>query len=231
MNVTRIGAIFEKDMKDFLKNPSLFIMPLLPIFLAVLYERIGNGEELPLLMIYIVIGTTYAANASGCLMIMMAEENEKKTLRGLMMSPASIVDIIFGKSLVAVVLTAISLIISLSIFGFTGTNSFQAIIGLIVALLFFILIGIGIGLFAKTIASTQVYMTPILFIFGMTPMIDFLGLDKNSIGLKIAHAFPLPQLMRMNETGSWSHLGIVGIWVIGAAIFAYIFFNRTRRDR
>jgi len=230
MNITRIGAIFEKDMKDFMKNPSLFIMPLMPILMAFLYERIGNGEELPLLMIYIIIGTTFAANASGCLMIMMVEEKEKMTLRGLMMSPASIVDIIFGKSLVAILLTVGSLVISLSIIGFTGTNSFQAIIGLFFALLFFILLGIGIGLFVKTIASTQVYLTPILFIFGMTPFIDFLGLEKNSLGLRIGQAFPLPQLIKMNETGSWIHLGVVGIWVVGAAIFAYIFFAKTRID-
>jgi len=34
MNIQRIGAIFEKDVKEFMKNPMLFFMPVSPILLA-----------------------------------------------------------------------------------------------------------------------------------------------------------------------------------------------------
>ena len=60
----------------------------------------GENEELPVFLLYIVVGTTYSAVTSSAMMTMIAEENEKKTLRGLIQSPASMMDIIIGKSLV-----------------------------------------------------------------------------------------------------------------------------------
>lgn len=62
---------------------------------------------------------------------MMAEENEKKTLRGLIQSPASLADILIGKSLVVGLFTLVSLIISLAILGKTHFLAVQPIIGLI----------------------------------------------------------------------------------------------------
>jgi len=230
MNMLRIGAIFEKDLKDFMKNMMLIFMPVLPILLAALYSRVGEGEEIPLFMVYLVIGTTFTAVTYSCLAMMMAEESEKNTLRGLVMSPATMLDVVIGKSLVAIMLTIVSIIISLWLMGFEQFTNFQAIAGLAVALIFFTLLGAGVGMFVKTVASTQIYLMPALFLFGMTPMIEFLGLEKGSVALKIFNTFPLPLLIRMNETGSWSHLGVLSLWLTGAAIFTYICFRRMGRD-
>jgi len=230
MNISRICAIFEKDLKDFMRNTSLLFMPLLPIILAILYSRMGESEEMPIMMSYLVVGTVFTAVSTGCLMIMMAEEKEKKTLRGLIQSPASFIDIIIGKSLVTTLLTVISLFISLLLLGIEPFLNVKAIIALFFTFIFFLLLGIGIGLFVKTVAMTTAYMMPILFLFGFTPFVDFLNLDKGSIVLKIAYAFPIPQLIRLDETGSWRHVGVVALWMLGAALFAYICFIRTRKD-
>src|SRR5699024_232425 len=110
MSIQRISAIFEKDMKDFMKNSMLFIMTLTPIILAVLYSQMGTGEEeMPFFIVLVVVGTAFSTTTAGLIMMMMAEENEKKTLRGLIMSPASFWDIIIGKSLVTAVLTLATL--------------------------------------------------------------------------------------------------------------------------
>src|SRR5699024_862654 len=84
MNIARIQAIFEKDLKDFMKNTATIFMPIVPIFLAFFYNKMGEdgGESLPLMVVYIVVGVTFSTIAAGSMMILMAEENEKKTLRG-----------------------------------------------------------------------------------------------------------------------------------------------------
>lgn len=220
MNISRIGAIFEKDLKDFSKNMMLIFMPVLPILLAAMYSRMGGDEKMPLVMIYIVLGTAFAGVTYCCLAFMMAEEKEKNTLRGLVISPATMLDVVIGKSLVVILLTLISVIVSLWLMGFEQFTNFQAIAGLSVALLFFTMLGAGVGMFVKNVASTQIYLMPVLFLFGMTPLIDGLGLSKGSIVLKILHAFPLPQLMKMNETGSWKHFGVVAFWLIASIIFS-----------
>lgn len=230
MNVQRINAIFEKDLKDFMKNTMMIFMPVTPIILAAMYSRMGKGEDMPAMIIFIVVGVTFSAVTTGCIMMMMAEEHEKKTLRGLIQSPASFIDIIIGKSLVTGLLTAITLIISLVLIGAEPFASLKGILGLILLFLFFLFLGIGIGLFVKTVGITTAYMMPVMFLFGFTPMIEFLNFGKDSTVLKIADTFPLMQLLKMNETGSWKHLGVMTLWVLGAALFMYVCFARTRQD-
>lgn len=231
MHVQRITAIFEKDLKDFMKNMMLLTMPLIPIVLALLYTRLGGeSETIPIFLIYIIIGTAYSAVTCSLMMTMMAEENEKNTLRGLIQSPASMMDIIIGKSLVTGLITFISLVVSLLIIDIEPFLDFRAMLGLILLFLFFLLLGIGIGLFAKSIASTSVYLMPIMFLFGFTPMIGMLGLGEDSTAIKIADTFPIMQAIEIHETTSWMPLGIIAVWVAGAAVFMYVCFKKTMTD-
>src|SRR5699024_3360922 len=119
MNIQRIAAIFEKDLKDFMKNSMLVFLPFLPIFMAFIFSKTGENleETLPAFLVYVVIGVTYGGVACNFIMYSMAEEKEKNTLRGLMLSPASFIDIIVGKSLVAACITFITLFVSLFIVG------------------------------------------------------------------------------------------------------------------
>lgn len=230
MNIQRIGAIFEKDIKDFMKNMMLLMMPVIPIILALLYKQLGGEEGLPIPMLYLIVGVTFSSVTASCMMTMMAEENEKKTLRGLMLSPASFLDIIVGKSLVVGLMSLVTLTISLVVVGIKPFLNVQAIIGLILLFLFFLFLGIGIGLFAKSIASTSAYLMPVMFLFGFTPMIDFLGLGEDSTAILIGDVFPLMQLIKMHDTNSWIPICIVAIWTIGAALFTYICFKKARTD-
>ncbi|MFD1361837.1 ABC transporter permease [Lentibacillus salinarum] len=229
MNVQRISAIFEKDIKDFMKNMMLLTMPLTPVILALIYDQMGI-EEFPLTLLYLIVGVTFSAVTSTCMMMMIAEENEKKTLRGLILSPASFIDIIIGKSLVTGLITLAALVVSLMILGIDPFLNTRAIIGLILQFLFFLLLGIGIGLFSKSIASTYVYMMPVMFLFGFTPMIGQLGFSEDSIVMTIFDTFPVMQAIEAHENSSWLPLGIITIWVAAAALFMFICFKKTMTD-
>lgn len=230
MSMRRIMAIFEKDLKDFMKNTMLVFMPGIPLILAIMYSQMSGDEEMPLMISYMVVGTTFASVTAALIMMMMAEENENKTLRGLVMSPASYFDIIIGKSLVTTLLTWLTLIVSLGILGIDPFLSVRIIVGLLLLFLFFLFLGIGVGFFVKSVGATTPYFMPIMFIFGFTPMIEFFGLSETGTTMKIVDTFPIPQLMSMHDKVSWLPLGIVFLWVLGAALFAYICFIRTRRD-
>lgn len=229
MNIQRISAIFEKDMKDFTKNIMLLMLPLIPIVLALMYTRMGDSG-LPIITIYILIGTTYSAVTSSMIMSMMAEENEKNTLRSLIQSPASFLDIIVGKSLVVGLTTIVTLGISLFIVGIDPFLNIKAIIGLILLFLFFLFLGIGIGLFSKSVAATSAYLMPVMFLFGITPMFQAFGMSESHIVVKISNTFPVMQGIKIHETSSWLPIGIIAIWVLAAALFMYVCFKKTMVD-
>lgn len=231
MNMQKISAIFEKDLKDFSKNIMLLMLPAIPILLALMYMRIGDGDTaLPIEVIYVLIGATFSTVTASMMMTMIAEENEKKTLRGLIQSPTSMLDIIVGKSLVVGLVSLLTLVISLLIIGIEPFLNIKAILELILLFLFFLLLGIGVGLFSNSMAATSAYLMPIMLLFGFTPMIQGLGFSEDHIVYKVVEFFPVVQGMRSHDTSSWLSIGIITIWTLAAAIFMYICFRKTMTD-
>lgn len=232
MNMQRISAIFEKDMKDFMKNSMTVFAPIVPIILSLFYRRMGvDTEELSLFLIYFIIGMTLSSISTGLMMMMMAEEKEKNTLRGLIMSPASMVDIIIGKSLVTTLITFITLFISLLILDLEQIFDVHVIINSFLLFIFFLLLGIGIGLFVKSVGATTVYAMPIMFLFGLTPIIETLGFSEEHIIIRIFNYFPLMRAMEFHESGSWLALFTIIIWIVLAGVFTFICFVKTSKDR
>src|SRR5699024_8271320 len=192
MNIQRITAIFEKDLKDFMKNSMLVFLPFLPIFMAFIFSKTGENleETLSVFLVYVVIGVAFAGVTCNCIMFSMAEEKEKNTLRGLMLSPASFLDVIIGKSLVASLITFISLFVYLFFMGIYPYLYAKTLLGLLILFFFFLFLGITVGLFVITVGITTVYMMPILFIFGMTPMFTDMFSDQNGLSMQIIEKFP-----------------------------------------
>ncbi|AIQ48641.1 hypothetical protein R70723_24070 [Paenibacillus sp. FSL R7-0273] len=231
MSVRRISAIFEKDIKDLMKNLSLIITVIVPIIIALVLKRVSAEADLPVAMTYVIIGGLFAVVTSGTIMSMMAEENEKKTLRGLIQSPASLVDILIGKSLVTILATLFSLIITLLITGIEPFLNLKALLGLVLLLLFFLLFGTAVALYSKSVAGTTAYLMPFTFVFGFTPMIGTLGIvSKDGIIAQILARFPVMQAIEVHDSTSWKPLGIIGLWVTGAAIVTYVCFRKTSTD-
>lgn len=233
MNMTRVMAIFEKDLKEFMKNMMLFTSVLIPILMAIFFSRIGGGEteEMPPEILVIITGVVFSAVLFSAVMTMIAEENEKDTLRGLLQSPATIIDILLGKSMVVILMTIISLVISIFIVSPENYWTLENILSLILLGLFFLSLGIGIGLVVKSVATTSVYLIPIMFIFGFTPYIEFIITDPDSTAIKIAEYFPLYQHMFVLEgTADITEFLILGAWVIAGFALVLWAFNKRKND-
>lgn len=232
MNMARVAAIFEKDFKEFMRNMMLFTSVLIPIVIAAFFGRIEAGADgVPNEIIIIVVGVVFTAVTFSSMMTMMAEENEKDTLRGLLQSPATILDIIAGKSSVIILMTIISLVASIMLIDTSGFWSVENIIGLILLGIFFLNLGIGIGLLVKSVATTSVYLIPIMFIFGFTPYIEFLVTDESHIARQVAEYLPLYQnLYILNGDGGTAEYLILLAWVavsFGIVLWA---FNKRKSD-
>lgn len=229
----RINAIFQKDIKDLSKNLFVSTTLILPILMAAVY---GRMEEPTMEIHYSVINLAFTAVTAFIQCAMIAEEKEKHTLRGLMLSPASLPEILGGKSLVSFVLTLITIVICAKLTGYEPTNLTLISIAVIVSALFYIALGTLLGLLTKSVVEASVLILPVLFIFGFGTM--FLGLVEKYPVLVFIEYLPNIQLIEFAnkvQAGSgivevWMHLGIISAWFVGAAIITSILFKKRKMD-
>ncbi|GGB07316.1 hypothetical protein ERX37_06060 [Macrococcus hajekii] len=231
MKMNRILAIAEKDFKEFMRNMMLLTMPLLPIILAAMYsnmpfDEMEGGREF---IAIILMGMALGAVLTSAMMTMLAEENEKHTLRGLINSPATMIDILVGKSLVVTVMMILSVIISLINIKVNIFTDYKMVLGFIGLYLFFLFLGIGVGLIVRSVSETSLYLLPILFVFAMSPMFRiFLGIESSF--LKVMKYLPLSQYMELAENGGWMPVIIIFIWSLLAFLVMALLFRKVRTD-
>lgn len=231
MNMNNVNAIFQKDLKDFLANMSLLVLPILPIVIAWLYGQTAEtaGEAMPIEMIYTVIAMAFAAVMFMSIATMFAEENEKHTLRGLLQSPASIIDIIMGKVVVSLVITLISLGIALFIIDAYGMLGVVDYIGMFLFMLMIIFLGVAVGLVAKSVGTVSAYSLPIMFGLVFSPMINTF-VEEGHILRTIADYLPVNAMVNMHNEFSWENIIILLAWIVVTGVIAIIVIIRAKKD-
>src|SRR5690625_400989 len=105
-SLKRMKAIFQKDLKDLSKSMYVCTSLLMLIILAIFYGKMG---EIPIEMHYLIINLALVAVAFFVQCAIIAEEKEKHTLRGLMLAPATLPEILGGTSLVRFIFTCITI--------------------------------------------------------------------------------------------------------------------------
>ncbi|TKI63084.1 ABC transporter permease [Lysinibacillus varians] len=182
MSFTRIRAIFMKDYKEFSRNYAVSVMVFLPLILAFAYNKIGTSSIdayfLPINLVFAVV-TAYVQ----CCLI--AEEKEKNTLRNLMLSPASLEDILIGKSLFVFIVTVVVVSLAIFLVGYEPANLLILAIALLLSTVFYIALGTLCGLFAKTIMEASIIVMPVMLIFSFGPF-----------ALSLASAYPILELAK-----------------------------------
>lgn len=177
-----------------------------------------------------MIAICLGAVLTGTMMTMIAEEKEKNTLRGLVNSPASMLDILIGKSLVVSFFTIITIFISLIIIDVSVLTNGKMIIGFILLFLFFLFIGIAIGLAVKNVSETSVYYLPVLFLFAMAPTFSNMGFDKDNFFVKLNSYSPTAQYDLLAQNNDIKHIIIIGIWTLISFIITAFLFKKNSID-
>lgn len=229
----RIYAIFQKDVKDLSKNIFVSTTLLMPIVLAIIYGRL---EETSIEIHYLVINLAFTAVAAFVQCAIIAEEKEKNTLRGLMLSPATTGEILGGKSLVSFILTIVTVVICAKLTGYEPTNLLIISIAVFVSVLFYIALGTLLGLLSKSVAEASVLILPIMFVFGFGTM--FQGLMEKYPLLSVAEYLPNIQLIELAKsvqngaglTDVWMYLVVILLWAVGTSILTSVVFKKREMD-
>ncbi|MFD1850898.1 ABC transporter permease [Oceanobacillus bengalensis] len=231
--VKRMYAIFQKDLKDLSKNMYIGSTVFMAVLLAALY---GRMDGITLELHFMVINMTFAIVTGFIQCAIIAEEKEKNTLRGLMLSPATISEIMAGKSLVSFITTIVTLIICMWLTGYTPASILPIAIAIILSIFFYIAMGTLLGLLSKSVMEASVIVLPVLFIFGFGSFL--VGFIDEYPVLKVIEYFPNVQIIDLAykvEEGLgfgdiWSHLGVIMAWVVVTALITIVVFKKREMD-
>ncbi|MBV6707078.1 ABC transporter permease [Bacillus thuringiensis] len=231
-SMRRVSAIFRKEVQDFKTNSQVLLMAFLPIILSFLFSRFGAGKE----MLGITTITAFLFVAGFVQSMVIAEEKEKHTLRVLMLSPASSVEVLLGKSILTACLTLGICIVNLFILDqFSGNLLLLGFIFLCGTILF-IVIGTMIGLLAASVPQTSIIGMPILMTMYLAvqfePMVEN-KVIKTMIGyLPTAHIVKaLNSLVGGAGFGSISgHVLNVAVWLIISLFVCLIVYKKKQLD-
>lgn len=232
-SVRRIQAILVKDYKEFSRNIAVSSMIFLPLILAAFYARMGV-DTIPGYFMSINITFSIVCTYVQCCLI--AEEKEKNTLRSLMLSPASISEILIGKSALTFISTMLIVAGCMYLSGYMPGNLALMALALILSAFFYIAIGSFLGLFAKSVMESSVIVLPVLGIFSLGPIA--MNLVESYPILKILAWLPSSQIIILGEILENSFtfgdlvkpfVVIIG-WVVIAAIATVVTFKKRMVD-
>ncbi|AIQ61643.1 ABC transporter permease [Paenibacillus borealis] len=229
----RARAIFVKDYKEFSRNYAISIILVFPILFAFLFRSAGSA--LPgaigfLLNTSLVILTSMA---QACL---IAEEKERNTLRSLMLTPATTLDVLIGKSSLVFVMSAVVLAISTYILGYEPANIGTFTAAIILSIILYTAAGTICGLFSKTVLEASLSILPVAFIFTGAPWGAVLAKDYPVF--KVLDYMPSSQLVHLLGLSDTGHttgdvlkpLLIILAWTVVLTVVSVVLYVRRLKD-
>lgn len=229
----RVNAIFIKDWKDLQRNAYVIFTLAIPLAFAALIGRMG--EDNPALATYpinlaLIIAGAFIQAA------MVAEEKEKNTLRGLLLSPASTAEIFVGKSALSGVMTIVVIIGSILLSDYRVPAPLLFTVSIILGLVFYLAIGTILGLLSRTVMETSIIGMPVLVIFGTSSM--FKSVVENEILLNIIDSLPNEQLNAIwfglssgvGLNGILENLLVLLVWAAVSIVMTVVIYRKRRVD-
>ncbi|WP_317646561.1 ABC transporter permease [Sporosarcina sp. GW1-11] len=233
ISMKRMNAILMKDFKDFSRNLYVSTVLILPIGLGIMYGRAGIDSIESHFMLINLAFVMVATFIQSCL---IAEEKEKNTLRSLMLSPASTVEILGGKSLLTFILTMFVVVVTAYFSGYNPANIGIIMIAFILSSFFYIALGTLLGLFSKSVMEASVIVLPVVTVFSLGSFLPTL-IEQYPI-LKIGMYLPNIQLIelaaKVEAGGGFGNvileLFIILVWVIVLFLVTRIIYRKKMVD-
>ncbi|AKG36817.1 ABC-2 transporter permease [Paenibacillus durus] len=233
ISLKRVRAIFVKDYKEFSRNYAVSIMLIFPVILALLFRKAGSslpGASGFLFNTSFVILTCFA---QACL---IAEEKERNTLRSLMLTPATAMDVLIGKSSLVFVMSAVVLAISTFIFGSVPASIWAFVPTIILSIILYTAAGTICGLFSKTLLEASLSILPVAFVFMGAPWGAMFVKDYPIFKvLDYAPSSQLVHLLGISNTGFTMEdllkpLLITLAWTVVLTIVSVVLYQRRLKD-
>lgn len=233
ISLKRARAIFVKDYKEFSRNYTIPISMFFPIILALLLR--GAGPSLPEAF-GMVLNTSFVLLTCLVQVTLIAEEKERNTLRSLMMTPATTMDVLIGKSTLVFVMSAVALAIATFIFGYEPASIWAFVAAIILSIILYTAVGTICGLFCKTLVEASLSIIPVSIVFASPPILPLLLGDFPIFKvLEYTPSIQLVHLLGVSSTGFTTGdllkpLLIILAWTVVLSIVSVVLYKRRLKD-
>lgn len=184
----KTSALFSKDLKDSVKNPTMLVCCLMPLGFIILYKNLmgGNFEGAEQQALFSSMLVTWALLFTATMVSSMAtvtaiaEEKEKNTLRTLMLANVSAEQIIASRGIVTLLLIGVVNAACYLVIG-QPLSDLPAYLAIgILGSVPIVLLSLILGLAARDQMSAGLLSVPIL-ILGIAPMFAQLNEDFSKV--------------------------------------------------
>ncbi|MGN7385230.1 ABC transporter permease [Paenibacillus sp. SAFN-117] len=234
ISLKRAQAIFVKGYKEFSRNYAISIMLIFPIVLAFLLR--GAGPSLPGALGY-VLNFSFVILTSFAQACLIAEEKERNTLRSLMMTPATTMDVLIGKSALVFAMSAVVLGIATYIMGYEPASIWALVAAIVLSIILYTAAGTICGLFSKTLLDASLSIIPVSIVFTGAPYGGMLLADDYPIFkvLEYAPSIQLVYLLNISNTDFTTGdllkpLLIILAWTVVLTIVSVALYQRRLKD-
>lgn len=229
----RARAIFVKDYKEFSRNYAISIILVFPILFAFLFRNVD--PSVPGIIGFLLI-TSFVIVTSLAQACLIAEEHERNTLRSLMMTPATTMDVLIGKSALVFVMSAVVLAVSTYIMGYEPASMWVFVAVMILSIILYTAAGTICGLYSKTVLDASLAIIPLGIVFAGAPWGVLLAKDYPVF--KVLDYMPSSQLIYLtNMSGTGFTTGdllkpllITLAWTIVLSIVSVVLYQRRLKD-
>lgn len=169
MSPRRICALSLKEMQDLRRNGSILSMLAVPLLMTFLWSGPLNMAPEP----SFTIGTLFSVVMIGVYTpaMLLSEEKEKHTLKVLMLSPATPLEILISKGLVTFLCILLVTLLLIPISSASVQNYLLLTLILVLGSAFVILLGFIIGLLAPNQMATGYIGMPVYLLLLLLPML------------------------------------------------------------
>ena len=171
--MNNILAIFQKQVKDPLKNKTILIQFVMFPVMTLIMENAINLEGMPEHFFGNLFATMYLGMAPLTAMAaIIAEEKEKNTLRVLLMSNVKPFEFLVGVGLyIWLICMAGACVIGLGS-GYRGEMLGQFLLPMCIGILVSLLMGAAIGTWSKNQMMATSVTVPVMLVFSFLPMLS-----------------------------------------------------------
>ncbi|RDZ07688.1 ABC transporter permease [Priestia megaterium] len=230
----RVNAILIKDWKDLMKNSYILFTLAFPLVFAIWIGKMDIENTFTY-----IFPINFSLVICGCFVqaAMVAEEKEKSTLRGLLLSPATTSEILVGKSALSAITTIIVIIASIFLSNFEVPSLLWFSLTILLCLIIYITIGTLLGLLSRTVMETTIIGMPVLVLLGMGSVLK--AVIDNDFLTKVIDFLPNEQfsniLINLNQGNNFNDISksllILVAWVFVTLIITFITYGKRRFDK
>lgn len=227
--MNNILAIFQKQVKDTLKNKTILIQFVMFPVMTLIMENAINLEGMPEHFFGNLFATMYLGMAPLTAMAaIIAEEKEKNTLRVLLMSNVKPFEFLVGVGLyIWLICMAGACVIGLGS-GYRGEMLGQFLLPMCIGILVSLLMGAAIGTWSKNQMMATSVTVPVMLVFSFLPM---LSMFNEGIGKVARFAYSQQISLWVNQLGAVEELVeklvVIGINMAVAVILFVVAYKKS----